>query len=192
MRKFYYLSFILLLITFAFSACSSGTLQQDYDALLREKTDIENELESYKDKYDSLKSDYEASLNERTETLLNNLPLEFGKAWATSTFGENTECAVLGNYLYVIVHTDYTINEDNISSIMQSYMSALKIYKATYTITPDQLSFKTISVSFLDINNYEIMKLTFENLNGSFKSLNTLVDFVEIEQIVSGINKYLN
>ncbi len=192
--KFKYLISVLLIISLSLSlcSCSSGISRSDYDKLLKSKYDSDSKLSSLQKNYNKLKNDYLDCLDKQTKSITDTLPINYAKAWASTSLDKNAKCAVVDDNLFVIVKSESKITSDMVSAFITKYISAIKVYQATYSLTPDSLPFKTVSVFYEDLDDNYIINIPFTNTNGNFKDKGVLVNSSYNDMVSKSFDSFSN
>ncbi len=136
------------------SAC--GISQADYDAVIQDNSTLQAEIQALSDENDSLTTTVESLMKEKEEWVLAEMDDAYGKAWATTAFGENSVCIVEGDsYFQCIAENTYDISFEGISMLWADYLDAIKLLGTV----SENVSYETISVKFLDPSGTYILDI---------------------------------
>ncbi|RDY27509.1 hypothetical protein [Lachnotalea glycerini] len=178
----------LITISLFITACGSGVSQEQYNALNTEKENLQSDYDKLKNDYEKIKVDYTSLLDEKAESILDDAPLQYATAWAKTSYGENVECSSSADSLNVLVHTDISVTSENVTDIINKFISSMKYYKIAYETTPDNLNFKFISVNYLDLDDNAFLSLTIVKTDDTFELNKILVDATQTDTIISGLS----
>ena len=193
---------LLLCLTFSLSAC--GVSQEDYDAVVEENSSLQSEVELLKSEVATLSSEKETLesevesisaqakelLDEKAELVLSELTDSYGKAWATTSFGDNSICFTDSDstYLQCIAGKTYNISEDGISALWSDYLKAFNTLSVV-NMVDNTLPYKTISVKFLDPSGVCILDISLKNNNGAYTLDSIMCNVLYSNEIGSALSK---
>lgn len=179
---------ILFVVTCIFSACSSqGISQEEYDKIIAERDSIQNDYAKLSSDYDELKKKYTEELNQKLTNLNDNLPLQSAEAWAETSFkGSKSACAIMDDILFVSVLTDSEISQETSNQYWNEFISAMKIYNVTASMTPDMFPCKYISVMFYDKNKTGIFQTTMDIETSTITDL--VFNGIHLTEIMNGMH----
>lgn len=172
---------LLLCMALFLSAC--GISKADYDSVLSKNDTLSAENEALSSTIKSLNADID-SLSQQVKTLeeekqaiqkeyldyqtkitLDDFDDSYGKAWATTSFGDTTTCLIndAKTHFQCIASNRYEITEAGISSLWKEFIQA----SATLSLI-NEINYETISVRFYDPSDAFIMDIILTNDNGKY------------------------
>ena len=175
--------FSVTLISLIISACSSGISQEEYDSVVAERDKLQAD-------YDSLNEKYTDKLNEEADTLVDDLPLSYANAWASSSFSGETSCSISDKTLFVSVMTQEEISSENVSALWDELLSSVTVYTATAELSPDALDFDNISVAFYDNNMCGIFQVTIDARAHGSKDV--MINSQHLDTVYEGLTSELD
>ena len=181
---------LALVCTMLLGGC--GISQKDYDAIIEEKSNLEEQVNSLKTENEALKAEnedinskylkLEEEKKERTEK---ELAFATTYAWAVTSFGEGTIILKEDQtYLQIIGSDSYDLSQagfDKLWSTMQTAILLLGQYK-------QEIQYDKIAIKFVDSNKKEIIEFTLkkdgdaytlEEINGDLTRSFSIVPYLE-------------
>ena len=173
-----------------------GISQKDYDAIIQEKSNLEEQINSLKAENESLKAEnedinskylkLEEDRKERTEK---ELTFTTTYAWATAAFGEDT--IILKEeqkYLQIIGSDSYDLSQAGFSklwSTMQAAMVLLGQYK-------EEIQYDKIAIKFVDSSQKEIIEFTLKKDGDAYTLEDIIGDITRIASIIPYMTNIAN
>ena len=191
----------LLCLVLLLPAC--GISQKEYDSLLNENKRLEEEvntlssqIQSLSKENSSLSSQVESLLEYKTNQVLNSMDETYGKAWATTAFGDNTICFTDDTKLYFqcIPEKKYAISSDGISILWSDVLESATLLGTMQATYPDKITYETISIKFFDLSGTYILDVIFKRTENTY-SLDSIAcnvlyaDTIASALILSGNNQ---
>ena len=181
-------STISLILISLLTGC--GISQTEYDTLVEQNKQNEQEISSLSSQVESLSAENESlsteneSLSSQIDTLSeykaiqvqNTMDKSYGKAWATTAFGDNTLCFADDNDLYFqcISEKTYSISNEGIIELWSDIKNAVSLLSVMRTTYPNKIEYTTISIKFFDPSNTYILDVNLKQ-NGNSYSLDSIV-----------------
>lgn len=188
-------SIISLILISLLTGC--GISQTEYDTLVEQNKQNEQEISSLSSQVESLSAENESlsteneslsaendSLSSQIETLSeykanqvqNTMDKSYGKAWATTAFGDNTLCFSDDNdsYFQCISEKTYSISSEGIVELWSDIKNAVSLLSVMRTTYPNKIEYTTISIKFFDPSNTYILDVNLKQ-NGNSYSLDSIV-----------------
>lgn len=183
---------IILALVCAMLLGGCGISQEDYDAIIQEKSSLEEQVNSLKTENEALKAEneeinskylkLEEEKKERTEK---ELAFATTYAWAVTSFGEDTIILKEDQtYLQIIGSDSYDLSQAGFAklwSTMQTAILLLGQYK-------QEIQYDKIAIKFVDSNKKEIIEFTLkkdgdaytlEEINGDLTRSSSIVPYLE-------------
>lgn len=192
----------LLLCCLAFSLTACGVSQADYDTLVEENSSLKTQVEELETKVDSLSSEKDTLesqvdslsteneslsatakelLEYKTNVVLAEMDVAYEKAWATTSFGDNSLCIAGDSYFQCIAGKTYSVSKDGISELWSDLLKSV----TTLGAVSENINSETISIKFFDTSGAYILEVTLKK-NGSSCTLDTIMcNSLYADQIIS-------
>lgn len=184
MKRTFYLLLCFLLLSL--SAC--GISQEDYDALVEENSSLQTQVELLQSDIDSLSSKNESLsatakelLDYKTNVVLAEMDAAYEKAWATTSFGDNSLCISGDSYFQCIAGKTYSVSKEGISELWSDLLKSV----TTLGAVSENINSETISIKFFDTSGTYILEVTLKK-NGNSCTLDAIMcNTLYSDQIVS-------
>lgn len=196
---------MLLSLVLLCSGC--GISQSEYDTLLAENETLQQEVESLSTQIDALSSENDAlssqvttlssendSLSTQVKSLsdykanqvLNSMDKSYGKAWATTAFGDNSLCFSDDDNLYFqcISNKTYSISNEGIAELWSDLMESAVSLGVMLSRYPDKIDYSTISIKFYDPSNIYILDVTLKQEGNSYLLDSIVCNALYADQII--------
>lgn len=157
---------VLFLLSALLLQSCGGVSQKEYDDLVSENKELSNELTE-------LKTDNKTSVHD------NNISAAI--SWAKSSFGD--DCIILSennDYLQCICQDKYEITQDDLQKMNSRFIDSISLLVPNF----NDITYKKISVKFIQPNGNEIIDITIVRTETSYSLDSILYDGVNYDKII--------